>query len=127
MSDCLVHPFSLAAKVPRDEAVILKIPAEITNLNSACEVKPLHLYFQKREKKNKIKQGLQFWRFRAKVAILKDQWRQTFGGDSPLKKWRFWKLWGRRQKVAILGRKLAILGQKLAIFGPFLGGKISTD
>ena len=61
------------------------------------------------------------------MAILKDQWRQTFGGDSPLKKWRFWKLWGRRQKVAILGRKLAILGQKLAIFGPFLGGKISTD
>ena len=74
-----------------------------------------------------LSQGLRLWRFRAKVAILKDQWRQTFGGDSPLKKWRFWKLWGRRQKVAILGRKLAILGQKVAIFGPFLGGKISSN
>ena len=40
-------------------------------------------------------------------------------GDSPRKKWRFWKPGGRRQIVAILGKKVAILSKYLAIFRNF--------
>ena len=45
-------------------------------------------------------------------------------GDSPRKKWRFWKPGGRRQIVAILGKKVAILGENLAIFNKICTGKI---
>ena len=59
-------------------------------------------------------QGLQLWRFRAKVAVLKGQGRQKFvairhakSGDfgslgGVAKLWRFWA------KVAILSKNLAI-------------------
>ena len=45
------------------------------------------------------------------------------GGDSPRKKWRFWKPGGRRQIVAILGKKVAILSKNLAIFRKVYTGK----
>ena len=44
-------------------------------------------------------------------------------GDSPHKKWRFWKPGGRRQITAILGKKVAILSQNLAIFRKVFTGK----
>ena len=44
-------------------------------------------------------------------------------GDSPRKKWRFWKPGGRRQIVAILGKKVAILSKNLAIFRKVYTGK----
>ena len=48
-------------------------------------------------------------------------------GDSPRKKWRFWKPGGRRQIVAILGKKVAILAGNLAIFSKMYTGKTFTS
>ena len=61
-------------------------------------------------------QGFQLWRFRAKVAVLKGPVAPEFRGDSPPKKWRFWKAMAIRQFVAILGENGAIFGENVAIF-----------
>ena len=39
-----------------------------------------------------------------------------FFGDSPPKKWRFWKAVAIRQFVAIFDEKMAIFAEKMAIF-----------
>ena len=61
-------------------------------------------------------QGFQLWRFRAKVAVLKGPVAPEFRGDSPPKKWRFWKAMAIRQFVAIFGENVAIFGENVAIF-----------
>ena len=52
--------------------------------------------------------GFHLWRFSAKVAVFEAQWRQTFGGDSPPQKWRFWQIVEKTQKVAFSESNLAI-------------------
>ena len=54
-------------------------------------------------------QGLQLWRFRAKVAVLKGQGRQKFVAIRHAKSGDFGKFVENLQKVAFFGQKMAIL------------------
>ena len=72
--------------------------------------------FENKKQYKEQDQGFQLWRFRAKVAVLKGPVAPEFRGDSPPKKWRFWKAMAIRQFVAIFGENVAIFGENVAIF-----------
>ena len=95
---------------------VMQPPLRTCSVLILVQVRLAKWYRNRSEHLDTLGQGFQLWRFRAKVAVLKGPVAPEFRGDSPPKKWRFWKAMAIRQFVAIFGENVAIFGENVAIF-----------